>query len=162
MEVSRNGATATNDLLTGVATLNYGGALLVTNIGISSLRSGDNFNLFDATTINPGFGSVSLPPLLPGLSWNTNLNSDGSINISGTIIPPQFSAPALSGTTLTLGGTGGVAGGTYYVLTSADVALPVASWTPFATNVFEASGNFSFQDTADPALPQRFYMIAIP
>lgn len=162
MEVSRdNGFAEYDQLNVGGLTLNYGGALVITNIGITSLRSGDTFNLFAAGTINPGFAPVNLPPLLPGLSWVNDLNANGSISITGTIIPPQFSAPVLSGNTVTFNGTGGVAFGSYYVLTSTEVGDPVANWTPIATNVFDAGGNFSFQDT-DPSAPQRFYMIAIP
>ncbi len=162
MEVIRTNGIATGDKLTGVSTLNYGGNLLVNNIGVSSLHSGDSFTLFSATTIVPGFTTVVLPPLLPGLTWNNNLDAAGTISISGTAIPPQFGASSLAGDTLTLGGSGGLAGATYYVLTSTDIGLPVASWTALATNVFDVSGNFSFQETVDPNQPQQFYMITIP
>lgn len=162
MEVSRDSGSPASDRLIGVNELNYGGDLVVTKIGLTSLRSGDTFDLFDATTINPDFNSVSLPALLPGLSWTTNLVGDGSLSITGTVIPPQFSAQELSGDTLTLSGTGGVEGQAYYVLTSTDVNEPVANWTPLSTNLFEAGGNFSFPDTVNLDQPQRFYLIAIP
>lgn len=162
MEVSRDNGFAENDQLTvGGLTLNYGGALVVTNIGITSLRPGDTFNLFAAGTIVPGFAPPNLPPLLPGLSWVNDLNANGSISIAGTIIPPQFNAPVFDGSTVTFSGSGGVAFGSYYVLTSTEVGDPIANWTPIATNLFDATGNFSFQDT-DPSAPQRFYVIAIP
>ena len=162
MEVSRDSGSAASDLLTGVTTLNYGGDLIVTNIGITSLRSGDSFNLFDAATINPGFANVNLPPLLPGLTWNNSLNADGTLNITGTVIPPQFTSKVVAGDTLTMSGSGGVAGGSYYVLTSPDVAAPIGSWTTVSTNVFDGSGNFSVQQTAILDQPQQFFMIAIP
>lgn len=163
MEISRDGGAPASDLAAGISTLTYGGSLAVTNIGITALRSGDVFNLFDAATTIGSFAPVSLPPLLPGLSWNTsNLGANGTINITGTVVPPQFNAPVVSGTDLSLSGTGGIAGGTYHLLTSTDVALAVSNWTPIATNVFDGSGNFTFTETFDPGTPQRFYLIAIP
>lgn len=162
MEVSRDGGTATSDLLTGVTTLNYGGDLIVTNIGGTTLRSGDSFTLFSAATRNLGFANVTLPPLLPGLTWNNTLNASGTLTITGTVIPPNINSRSVSGDTLTMSGTGGVAGGYYYVLTSLDVSAPIGSWTSVATNVFDNSGNFSFQQTAILDQPQQFYMIAIP
>ena len=161
MEVSRDSGTAASDLLSA-STINYGGDLIVTNIGITSLRPGDSFNLFDAATINPGFANVNLPPLLPGLTWNNSINADGTLNITGTITPPQITSQVVAGDTLTVSGAGGVAGGSYYVLTSTDVAAPIETWTPMATNLFDNSGNFSFQQTAILDQPQQFFMIAIP
>jgi autotransporter-associated beta strand protein len=163
MEISRNTGTPTFDLLTGVTTLNYGGSLIVTNIGTSTLRSGDVYNLFDATTFNPGFSSITVPALLPGLFWNTNLTVDGTMSVGGTAIPPQFSPTGLSGSLLSFSGTGGLAGVRYVVLTSTNVALPVINWNPIATNTFGGGGTFNFTDTvSSTAVPGRFYMIAIP
>jgi autotransporter-associated beta strand protein len=162
MELSRDSGTAAGDLLIAT-TLNRGGSLTISNSGITYLRSGDSFDLFNWTTVSGSFAPVTTPPLLPGLSWNTsNLFVDGTISISGTVIPPQFNPPDVSGGNVNLSGTGGVAGGFYYVLTSTDVALPASSWTSISTNVFDGSGNFSFSDTFDPDTPQRFYLIAIP
>lgn len=163
MELSRDSGTAAGDRVIGVSTLTRGGALVVTNSGVSALRSGDVFDLFDATSMTGSFASVSLPPLLAGLSWNTaNLAVDGTISVTGTAIPPQFNSPMLSGNDLLLSGTGGPADGTYYVLTSDDVGLPVGNWTSIATNMFDSSGNFNFSATIDPGVPQRFYLITIP
>jgi autotransporter-associated beta strand protein len=161
MEVSREGGVPASDRVIA-STLNRGGSLQVTHFGANSLRSGDSFDLFDWTAVSGTFTSVSLAPLLPGLSWNTaNLNVNGTINITGTIIPPRITSNSTSGTTLTASGSGGVAGGTYYTLMTTDLALPVTSWTAIATNQFDASGNFTFTDATDID-PQRFYLISIP
>jgi len=160
MEISR-AVTPTNDLLSVVTTLNYGGTLIVTNIGVNPLQSGDTFNLFDAATINPGFSSVILPPLPSGLSWKNNLNVDGTISIISVPVL-QFGFPVLSGNSLTLGGSGGTNGGQYVVLASTNVALPVTNWTRIQTNTFDSNGNFSFGDLVNPAVPTRFYRIVIP
>ncbi len=163
MELSRASGAPAGDLLNTTSSLTYAGSLTVTNIGSAALKSGDVFNLFDAPMLTGTFSSISLPTLPPGLSWVTNnLSVDGSISIAGTIIPPQFDPPVLVGTNLNLSGTGGMAGGTYYVLTSTNVADAVSNWTVSTTNTFDGSGNFSFSDVLDPAVPQRFYLISIP
>ena len=64
MEVSRDGGTATSDLLTGVTTLNYGGTLLVNGslasgsavTVASGARLGGSGTINGATTVN---GSVA-------------------------------------------------------------------------------------------------------
>jgi hypothetical protein len=76
--------------------------------------------------------------------------------------PPRIMACALSGTNFVLTGTNGVPGGGYVVLIATNLALPVGSWTPLATNTFDPSGNFSFTNALDPAAAQRFYRIKLP
>jgi hypothetical protein len=78
------------------------------------------------------------------------------LSVVGQIIPPQMGPIQVSGTTNIISGTNGLAGGTYYVLTSTNVALPLARWTSFATNTFAPDGSFSFTNTAATG-PQQFY-----
>ena len=61
-----------------------------------------------------------------------------------------------------IAGTNGVAGSTYYVLSSTNAALPVASWTSVATNVFDAGGNFSFTNAVEATIPALFYLLESP
>jgi hypothetical protein len=54
-----------------------------------------------------------------------------------------------------LSGTNGVANGVYYVLSSTNLAAPLATrWTPIATNAFNASGDF---DISFPASNTQQY-----
>ncbi len=151
--------TDTNDVLRCPTGITLGGNLAVTNIG-TTLRSGDSFVLFGG----PLTGSItpaSLPPLWPGLSWNTaSLNTAGSISVTGSLIPPSIIGTGVSGGNFFLSGSGGVAGATYYVLGSTNVALPLASWSRVATNVFDPSGGFAF--TNNTAKPQQFFTIQVP
>jgi fibronectin-binding autotransporter adhesin len=162
MEINRDGGVPLSD--TAVAsTLNWAGTLFITNSGVAHLHSGDSFNLFDWTTKTGTLSPAALPALLPGLSWDTSaLDVDGSISITGTAQQPRLGVPAIAGGNLTINGTGGVADGTYYVLTSTDLSLPLTGWTALSTNLFDASGNFSFTDVVNTAEPQRFYVITIP
>ena len=89
-------------------------------------------------------------------------NTSGTITITGTAIPPKFSALTVSGTNLLLSGTGGVARGSYYVISATDLSIPIGSWTPVLTNAFDGSGNFSFSYPMNPAEPQRFFMLQLP
>ena len=82
MEINRD-AIPNADLVAANA-LTYGGSLTVNNIG-SNPQSGDVFNLFDWTTRSGSFGTINLPPLDPGLSWDTSqLTVDGTIRVSGS------------------------------------------------------------------------------
>ena len=57
---------------------------------------------------------------------------------------PAFGSPVLSGGNLILSGTGGSAGVQYRILTATNVALPLASWIPVATNTFAPDGSYSY------------------
>jgi fibronectin-binding autotransporter adhesin len=161
--INLNRASAvSNSVLSCAGGIALGGTLAATNIGTSILRGGDTFDVFNG----PLSGSITatLPPLWPGLSWNTaSLNSAGIISVTGTVIPPQIQAVSVSGNTVSLSGSGGLAGATYFVLESTNVALPLAQWSRIATNTFGVGGSFSFTGTPHvPVLPKAFYTIQVP
>ena len=71
-----------SDQVNGIATLTYGGELLVTNCG-PALEAGDTFTLFIATNYTGAFAVMSLPALSPGLGWDTSqLSVNGSIRVA--------------------------------------------------------------------------------
>ena len=61
-----------------------------------------------------------------------------------------------------MSGSGGTTNGTYYVLVSTNIALPMNQWMPIATNLFDGSGNFIFTNAINPGNPQTFYLLQIP
>jgi len=67
-----------------------------------------------------------------------------------------------SGTNLVFGGTSGSANGTYYVLMTTNVALPLAQWQRIATNNFDASGNFFVTNAISTGRFGRFYRLQLP
>jgi len=163
--ISLNGTTIiglnrTNSPKSGrlVATnISYGGILTVTNGG-PALLSGDTFVLFSGA-LSGSFSATNLPALAQGLSWLTsNLNVNGTLSIVGTIIPPQITSITASAGTSTIGGTGGLPNGSYYVLSSTNVALPLAQWTRLATNSFLGDGSFSYTDPAATSAT-KFYLV---
>ncbi|HTX20901.1 MAG TPA: hypothetical protein VMD27_03420, partial [Candidatus Aquilonibacter sp.] len=64
------------------------------------------------------------------------------------------------GNQLVLSGAGGKPNGTYYVLGSTNLALPLADWTAIATNAFDANGNFNFTNPMDASV-QEFFLIQV-
>jgi hypothetical protein len=161
MEISKNGATLTNDEVQVAGPLTYGGALTVTNIGPTALVAGDRFPLFSASSFAGSFTSIGLPPLNNGLGWTNKLLVDGSIQVLGFPVP-QFSSLSLSGTNLVIRGTGGPTNGTYRVLSSTNIVLPFTNWIALLTNQFDGSGNFIFTNAISPGVPNRFYRLFVP
>jgi hypothetical protein len=161
MEISRSGSVLTNDQIQVNASLTYGGILTISNIGPDTLAPGDRFNLFNATSYSGSFMTLILPALASGLSWTNQLLLDGSLQV---IIAsrPQFASASVSGTNVVFAGAGGISNGTFTVLTSTNLTLPITNWVPLLTNQFDATGNFLFTNSVNPALPQRFYMLRVP
>lgn len=75
-----NAATKASDLITGLASVNYGGRLLVSNLS-GMFAAGDSFTLFQAANYNGDFTSLVLPPLSGNLIWTNRLSLDGTIAV---------------------------------------------------------------------------------
>ncbi|MGH7952119.1 MAG: hypothetical protein ACREFE_09400, partial [Limisphaerales bacterium] len=75
---------------------------------------------------------------------------------------PRIVSISLSGGDLVISGTNGSSSGTYYVLTSTNVALPLNQWTPILTNTFDSGGNFSVTNSVTGSSPQQFYLLQVP
>jgi hypothetical protein len=95
----------------------------------------------------------------PGIALATNFF---------TINPAPFSIRTftLSGTNLAVTGLGGGPNGQYLVYASTNVALPLAQWTPIATNVFDTNGKFSaliaLANTFAPGATAQFFALGFP
>ncbi|HEV2436087.1 MAG TPA: hypothetical protein VG077_08805, partial [Verrucomicrobiae bacterium] len=75
---------------------------------------------------------------------------------------PRITRVGWSGPTLTFSGTNGRADGTYYVLSTTDLALPRNQWSVIATNIFDSEGDFNFTNLSAPLPTQMFYMLKLP
>jgi fibronectin-binding autotransporter adhesin len=141
MELNRTNTPNADRLV--AASIAYGGTLTVTNLG-PMLMGGDTFQLFSGA-LSGAFAATNLPALAPGLSWDASqLNISGQLRVSGQIIPPQIGALLIEGTTNVLNGTGGMPGAAYSVLTSTNVALPLASWTVLGNGTFATDGSWIY------------------
>jgi hypothetical protein len=76
---------------------------------------------------------------------------------------PVIAGISISGTHVIFNGTNGYVGGTYYVLTSTNVALPLSQWSPISTNALSAPGNFSITATNGliPNAQRQFYILEV-
>ncbi len=76
---------------------------------------------------------------------------------------PGIASLTVAGTNLVLNGTGGISGRTYILLAGTNLTEPFNQWTPVATNVPGADGNFSITATnaVNPSNPQRFYILLL-
>jgi autotransporter-associated beta strand protein len=158
-----NAATTTNDTVKTVGAITYAGTLVVSNTA-GTLAAGQSFKLFEATGYSGGFSTITLPALGANLAWTNRLATDGTIAVFSTApaTPPVFSSVTTSGSNLVLSGTNGPASGTYYVLSSTNVSLPMASWVRLATNQFNPGGNFTLTNPINLATPQMFYRLQLP
>ncbi|TAL04423.1 MAG: hypothetical protein EPO07_05135 [Verrucomicrobia bacterium] len=92
-------AAHTNDLITGMTSVSYGGRLILTNLA-GSLTNGHSFKLFSAGSYSNAFSSIAWPPLTGNLFWTNKLAVNGTIAVAS----PVNTMP----TNLTFSVTGGV------------------------------------------------------
>jgi hypothetical protein len=77
---------STNDIVSGVKNITYGGSLVVTNIGSTPLANGDQYQLFSFSGTESGnFNSITILPA-NGLTGSFN-PATGVLTITGTPIP---------------------------------------------------------------------------
>jgi len=151
--------SGTNDMVQAAANISYGGTLNLVNISSSPLAAGDSFQIFSAATYTGSF--ANLTPATPGsgLAWDTNQLGNGIVSVVTAPEQPVIGSTKVSGGNLILSGTGGTTNGTFYVLTSTNVATPLANWTPLSTNMFDGSGNFNVTNAINPGNPRQFYLL---
>lgn len=160
MELNRTNAQSADKLVISSGALNYGGTLIVSNIG-PALQAGDTFTLFSAASYTGGFTSNSLPTLGAGLFWNTNnLNVNGTISVATapTVTVAQASTNIVYGNsvTFTASTTGtaplayqwydnlnnAISGATSATLTLTNPAVAVSgNYTVIVTNLFGRATN---------------------
>ncbi|MFO1488379.1 MAG: autotransporter-associated beta strand repeat-containing protein [Verrucomicrobiota bacterium] len=75
-----NATTHTNDLITGMTSVSYGGRLIVTNLS-GTFAAGNTFKLFNAGTYGGAFTSITLPALTGNLVWTNRLAVDGTLAV---------------------------------------------------------------------------------
>ena len=161
MDVSRSGPSLLNDRVAGIITLTLGGTLRL-NITGSPLLEGDAFDLFDFTSASGSFATITPATPGAGLRWDTNrLRVDGTLAVVAAP-RPVFGTVSLSGTNMVMLGTNGTPGATFYVLSSTNVALPLAQWARVSTNMFDGGGNFNITNAVNPTTRQRFFMLDAP
>ena len=160
-----NPAMATNDVISVVngGTFTLGGMLTVTNVSGSPFAVGNQFQLFNTATFSGAFTGVLPATPGTGLAWDTSNLTNGVLAVIAGATPPQpgITSISLSGSSLVINGTNGMAGEQYNVLMTTNLALSLSNWTVLPTNTFSA-GTFSITNTVNPAAPQSFYILRVP
>ncbi len=150
-EYTLSGATVNATLITGVR---Y-------PIGLSVLGT----NLFVVNELNGTIGEYTTS----GATVNTNLLS--GLNIAECIAispvpspaPPRFMTINVNGSTLSITGTNGPAGGSYTLLKSTNLALPLTQWTRVLTNTFATNSSLNLStNIVSKANPAEFYILEVP
>ncbi len=75
---------------------------------------------------------------------------------------PTLTGGALVGTNLVFSGTGGGPWATFTVLSSTNLALPLANWTVERTGNFDGAGAFTLTNPVVPGTPVKFYTVRVP
>jgi autotransporter-associated beta strand protein len=169
-DIALNGTTViklngsgTNDAVTSTTgSIALGGTLSLQNINAVPLAAGDSFQIFNAGSVTGSFTGIA--PMTPGagLAWNTSQLASGIVSVVAAASQPVISSIVASGGNLIFSGTNGTAGGTYYVLTSTDVTVPLAGWTPVSTNTFGPGGVFSVTNAISLGTPKSFFLLKLP
>ncbi len=111
--------------------------------------------------INPSGPLILSGSILYGTAGNGGSSENGTIFALNLSQQPDIVGTSLSNTNLVLNGINGLSGPTYYVLMSTNLTLPLNQWTPIATNVLSANGNFTIiiTNTVTTGNRQRFYVL---
>ena len=117
-----------------------------------------------------------LPASLPligesfaGAGCQTAIRPGTSIRIfTGAPVPPGADRVVVQemvqreGGNAIISGSGGTPNAAYQLLTSQNVALPVAEWTQIGTGNFTGTGAFSITNAINPETSQAFFLILQP
>jgi hypothetical protein len=162
--VEGNGALETTyNLNTPTANLVLNGQLFLHNNDTFRTVTTGNY-LWPAGTYTyaqcaASFGG-NFPPAWSLQNGSTTNTASGSITVlfgqSVTAITNNF---AVQGTNLVFSGTGGLANGKYYLLSSSNLSTPKASWTRNGPYPFDNLGNFGVTNAISPGVPQQFYQL---
>jgi hypothetical protein len=67
-----------------------------------------------------------------------------------------------AGNQMIIHSAGGLGSATYRILTSTNIAAPVAQWAPIFTNQFNASGAFSYTNVIQPNVRAQYFRVSEP
>ena len=166
--------TITNDLsLNDGSTLEFPLGTNSPQVAVAGdLTLGGTLNFTAAAGFGPGtytlftyggalsVGTLAVGTAPAGYSYTVNTSVAGGVTVM--VSQPQFGAVRATANGLVLSGSGGGAGGSYYVLTTTNLATPLANWTRALTNQFDAGGNFNVTNPFTPGAPRQFYLLQVP
>ncbi len=86
-------------------------------------------------------------------------NATATVTINVQPAPPSIGSVSLSGTNLVINGANltGDSNFEYIILSSSDMTLPIAQWTPVASNGFATNGTFCFSNAMSASQPAMYF-----
>jgi hypothetical protein len=147
---------ATTITTSGTTTLTMG-SLFGTSVGTYPLISYTGTDPYSSLTF------TALPAGYTG-TFIDNSNAD-RIDLHLTVVPAppsaaRFASVSISGSTLTFSATNGPDNGTFTLVESTNLLLPISQWTPVFTNSFNSSGDVNLStNVVSSQNPIEFYLL---
>jgi len=153
-------ATGTNIY---AASVGVAGTSVITIDSVTNVVSSRTNHLISYAGATP-FAGLSLAPMPSGFTGSL-VDSGGSIDLVVNVAvskPPTIRNFSISGGQVVIGGTNNAgAGGTYSVLTSTNLLVPLTNWVVLTNSSFDGNGNFS-STNATGTNTQQFYILKVP
>ena len=135
----------------------------------TSFVDGVNSTLFTGVVVTGGTLTIGWTADPNALNGAPN-NAEGDFNgmqiqlVSGTASgnPATIASASMSGGNFHISGTSFDVGQGYHIVTTTNLALPMASWTPVASGTFGPGGAFNNSIPIVPAYPRSFYRVVEP
>jgi autotransporter-associated beta strand protein len=147
---------ASRDSLSGAVRIYVDGVLDTAGVAPAGVRNSASMLRIGALQNNSGFFNGTIDEVR---IYNRVLDDSEITALAGRAA--QFGNLQLTGADAVVSGENGPPGGTYYVLTTTNISLPVAQWSASQTNQFDDAGNFSFTNSTS-ASPRKFFMLQLP
>jgi hypothetical protein len=139
----------------------YQGGDLVMHFSHTGSDSTNTTFLDAAATSSPGYGTSFRA--LSANAFGGTTGAAASVTIVEIVFTPTITQTiARVGNQVMINAAGGLTGATYRILTSTNVAVPVAQWTPIVTNQFGASGVFSYSHVIQPNVAAQYFRVVLP
>jgi fibronectin-binding autotransporter adhesin len=145
-----------SDQVTGLASVNYGGALVVSNLS-GTLSVGDHFHVFTASATSGNFTSVAGSAGI-GLFWSFDPVTGDVTVVNGPATNPTDIQFSVSGSTLSLSWPSDHLGWILQSQTNSLGAGLSTNWTDVTGSASVTSTNL----TISPANPAVFYRLRLP
>jgi hypothetical protein len=152
--IAPDGGTFTNGINVTLSSTNVGASVYYTLDGSLPTTNAFLYSVPINLTSN-----VTLRANAIENGFNNSVSSNATFTIVASL-PLRITSIGVNGSTLTIHATNGSTNGTYYLLSSPNVALPLNQWTPVLTNTFDGSGNLNLStNIINPTDAQRFYIL---
>lgn len=148
-------AVAGNLVLNGTINVSMGGGFTPTN-----------YTLFTYTGTLGGTPVLGSTPTIYSYSYILDTSVPGQVRLIVTAPPPPvfeniYVVPGSGSNAMVMSGSGGVTNGSFGVLASTNLTLPLAQWPFMTTNPFDATGRFLFTNAPGSNTPQMFYRLQV-